>query len=207
MPLRSCKECGRQISTDAKVCPQCGKKQGTNALAVGCLGTFVGLLALLIIFGVVTSLFEDHKGNTSQQTVQPAQPPTKPRTAKETLVAAKELLSSGQPEKVADLVKPLLTDPKYARQARQLINQSTSQMADELAAGMQKSMFDAGEEVYVKATGPNKETIQFSGPLMGALWVHQFANSEVPGRLRGMGFKRMSFVNSMTGDAWSQKLE
>jgi hypothetical protein len=207
MSLRACKECGRQISSDAKVCPHCGKKQRTNVVAVGYLGAVVGLLCLLLLLGLMTSLFEGKKDNTPQQIVQPKPPPPKGRTAKETLAAARELLSSGQPEKVADLVKPLLADPKHGHEARELLNRSTSQMADELAAGMQKSMFDAGEEVYVKATGPNKETIEFSGPLIGAVWVHQFAGSEVPATLKSAGFKRLRFVNSITGEAWSQKLE
>ena len=47
MALVKCKECGQQISTDAKACPSCGKKRtssGTMGCAVillVCLGLFV----------------------------------------------------------------------------------------------------------------------------------------------------------------------
>lgn len=40
MSLRPCKDCGQQISSDAKVCPHCGKKRASQ------LG-WVGLLAII----------------------------------------------------------------------------------------------------------------------------------------------------------------
>lgn len=30
MAMKKCKECGKEISKDAKVCPNCGKKQGSK---------------------------------------------------------------------------------------------------------------------------------------------------------------------------------
>lgn len=44
MSLRPCKECGHQISSTAKMCPNCGKKTGYFNL--GC--------AILIIFIVIS---------------------------------------------------------------------------------------------------------------------------------------------------------
>ncbi len=55
MALRPCKECGQQISIDAKACPHCGKKQANSRAAVGCLT----LVALLIVLGIVGSLNRD----------------------------------------------------------------------------------------------------------------------------------------------------
>lgn len=49
MALRPCSECKREISTEAKVCPNCGKKNPTsrpNGAALGCLGV-VGFLVLI----------------------------------------------------------------------------------------------------------------------------------------------------------------
>jgi hypothetical protein len=137
-----------------------------------------------------------------------AVPPAKPLAPQQILADAKKAIAAREPEKVPELVGPILNDPKYGSQARQLLKRSVNQAPDELAAGMQNSNFDSGEEVYVKATGPGKETIEFSGPLIGAVWVHQFVNSEVPTRLKGMGFRQAIFVNSISGEIVStQKLE
>jgi len=56
MALHACKECGQQISSDAKVCPHCGKKQGASK-GMGCLGAIAGL----ILLGVIGSLVEHKK--------------------------------------------------------------------------------------------------------------------------------------------------
>jgi len=45
MALHPCKECKKEISSEAKVCPHCGKKQGTS-VGVGLL-TAIGVLVLL----------------------------------------------------------------------------------------------------------------------------------------------------------------
>jgi zinc-ribbon domain len=58
MALRPCKECGQQISSDAKFCPHCGKKRSTTA-GVGCLV----LLGLLILLAAINWLNEPHGGN------------------------------------------------------------------------------------------------------------------------------------------------
>jgi len=67
MSLRACKECGRQISSDAKVCPQCGKKQGASAGA-GCLA----IIGILIALGIVGSLVR-HENDTPPPQPGPAQ--------------------------------------------------------------------------------------------------------------------------------------
>ena len=53
MALKPCKECGREISTEAKTCPHCGKSSPTGAktspLAIGCLAIIiVGVFANVI---------------------------------------------------------------------------------------------------------------------------------------------------------------
>lgn len=44
--LVKCKECGQEISSDAKVCPHCGKKRSSN----GCLTSFIIVIAIFILF-------------------------------------------------------------------------------------------------------------------------------------------------------------
>jgi RNA polymerase subunit RPABC4/transcription elongation factor Spt4 len=51
--LKPCKECGREISTEAKACPHCGKTSPTGAktswLAAGCL-----IIIILFIVGIIS---------------------------------------------------------------------------------------------------------------------------------------------------------
>lgn len=50
MALKKCKECGKEISSDAKVCPNCGKKQPNIRRNIGCLILFaIFLIPFLII--------------------------------------------------------------------------------------------------------------------------------------------------------------
>jgi len=67
MSLRACKECGHQISSDAKVCPQCGKKQRLSAGA-GCLA----IIGVLFLLGIVASLTQ-HKNDTPPPQPGPAE--------------------------------------------------------------------------------------------------------------------------------------
>lgn len=68
MALRPCKECKQQISTDAKVCPHCGKRVGTST-ASGCLLAILGLF----ILGSVSSalLHKTENGASGTTTVDP----------------------------------------------------------------------------------------------------------------------------------------
>lgn len=50
MALKKCKECGHEVSTKAKTCPNCGARIGTST-AAGCLLLVVILVAALIIGG------------------------------------------------------------------------------------------------------------------------------------------------------------
>ena len=49
MALRTCAECKGQISSDAKICPHCGKKRG----GIGCLGTVIVVFLALMVFGAI----------------------------------------------------------------------------------------------------------------------------------------------------------
>lgn len=49
MALHPCIECKAEISTDARICPHCGKKQGSGGCATGCLSIFVLLVFFLLI--------------------------------------------------------------------------------------------------------------------------------------------------------------
>lgn len=70
MALVKCKECGAQISSSAKTCPQCGKERSSSN-SIGC-GTII--LGFFII-GLIGSLFSEKNPHTST--------PEKPKTAAE----------------------------------------------------------------------------------------------------------------------------
>lgn len=54
MALKPCKECGKEVSTEARTCPQCGIMEPTGAnggvVQKGCLGC-VGVIVVLMIIG------------------------------------------------------------------------------------------------------------------------------------------------------------
>ena len=56
MALKKCKECGKEISTDVKVCPNCGKRQKRKTIGCGgCLFTIIVLFIISTIIMVNTS--------------------------------------------------------------------------------------------------------------------------------------------------------
>jgi hypothetical protein len=63
--LHPCKECKAQISTDAKVCPHCGKKQGSST---GCLSIVIVVFILLAIGRLATVKPGPH-GDSGGETV------------------------------------------------------------------------------------------------------------------------------------------
>ena len=66
MSLRPCKECKQPISSDAKVCPHCGKKVGIGA-GTGCLI----VLGVLIGLGVIGSLTSSRSGRSGSSSSSP----------------------------------------------------------------------------------------------------------------------------------------
>lgn len=50
MAMKKCKECNAEISKSAKVCPQCGKKQGHPILRA-VIGTFIIIIGIAAIAG------------------------------------------------------------------------------------------------------------------------------------------------------------
>ncbi len=58
---KTCKHCKTEIPYDAKVCPQCRKKQG-----VGCLTKILIVIAAIIVLGAVSSLMGDDSDTTTE---------------------------------------------------------------------------------------------------------------------------------------------
>jgi RNA polymerase subunit RPABC4/transcription elongation factor Spt4 len=53
MALKKCKECGTEISSEAKTCPKCGKPSTATSLqGLGCALTIIGLVIILLVLAI-----------------------------------------------------------------------------------------------------------------------------------------------------------
>src|SRR5712664_3558795 len=68
MALHPCKECKKELSTDAKFCPHCGKKVGMST-AKGCLVVFLVLIGIGV---VMSGLDRSDTSGVSTPTASPA---------------------------------------------------------------------------------------------------------------------------------------
>jgi hypothetical protein len=62
MALKKCKECGHEISSNAKACPNCGKPQTKNS-TIGCL--------LIVILFIIFIIVSNNKTDTTKTNPEP----------------------------------------------------------------------------------------------------------------------------------------
>lgn len=63
MALRPCRECGKEVSSDANACPHCGKRiQKKTSTGTGCLAIIIGFV---VIAAVIGSIQHSGSGGTS----------------------------------------------------------------------------------------------------------------------------------------------
>lgn len=91
MALKPCKECKKEISTEAKTCPHCGKKNPTASGLV--IGTGGGCLLATIAVFVIGSL--SSSGSHSPST--PAAPPTPVTPAAAAQARLSSVLAAAKP--------------------------------------------------------------------------------------------------------------
>ena len=85
MAMKECRECKKEVSTEAKVCPSCGVKNPTKKKS----RTLGILLGLGIFIAVIAMLGEKGKSTTAQETTQSAaatQSSSQPKAAPETAI-------------------------------------------------------------------------------------------------------------------------
>jgi RNA polymerase subunit RPABC4/transcription elongation factor Spt4 len=81
MALKPCKECGKEISTEAKVCPNCGKKNPTASES----HNWVWVAALIVVLILAVNIFG------SRTSSPPPKPKTPEQIAREDSLHASEL--------------------------------------------------------------------------------------------------------------------
>lgn len=67
MALKKCKECGKEVSTQADTCPHCGARVKTQ---IGCLGSAAIIFGVIMLLGIIMS------STLKRETPQPPRPPT-----------------------------------------------------------------------------------------------------------------------------------
>jgi len=56
MALKACRECGKEISTGAKRCPNCGKKDPTTSYITQCMQLILWLVLIMLVLSFIASL-------------------------------------------------------------------------------------------------------------------------------------------------------
>ena len=79
MSLRACKECGKEVSSQAKACPHCGAPPRRS---FGCGTLLLVLIALLVGYSVIVNLLENPSSSDSAE----MPPETLERTEHETIL-------------------------------------------------------------------------------------------------------------------------
>lgn len=118
MALVKCKECGAEISTSAKACPQCGKRRAVS-LTKGCGLAVLGLLSLL----VTAAILGNQKTSSSNSDAQQASTPqgTVSQAAATDNQQASDSSENPDPSSILDNKSFLKSNPKYPEAIRELI--------------------------------------------------------------------------------------
>lgn len=104
MALVKCKECGKEYSTDAKACPNCGKRRTTMTTKI-----IAGFFAFVIIMSIFNSQQSENAESARRATLTPEQ-----RTAEDTAKAKAGKLSAARGACLIALEKSL-NDPDSAK--------------------------------------------------------------------------------------------
>lgn len=72
MALIKCEDCGKEISSDAKACPECGSPQNRRKSKQGCLGC-LGVIVLAVIISSIMWLVGEDEPQTAK--IKDARPP------------------------------------------------------------------------------------------------------------------------------------
>ena len=183
MAMTTCKECGKQVSTEAKACPHCGAAAPARKKAKGGIGKW--LLVVFAIGVVVAVLPKQDKAKASASAPQRTQAAPVPDTPKKVEVTATE-------EKKADEV----TDKQRAALAALKLNDPDP-----------KVRLDAAKALSESAEAPQRkswdaQTVEDAKLLRGCLEHRGCDVGTYPRVLRG---KSRFFVFDTLGDPVSEQ--
>ena len=176
MAMTTCKECGKQVSTEAKACPHCGAEAPAKKKAKGGIGKW--LLVVFAIGVVVAVLPKQDKAKASASAPQRTQAAPVPDTPKKVEVAATE-------EKKADEV----TDKQRAALAALKAQSEALDQRIAAAGAEQRKSWDA-------------QTVEDAKLLRGCLEHRGCDVGTYPRVLRG---KSRFFVYDTLGDPVSEQ--
>lgn len=104
MALIKCKECGAEVSSEAKSCPKCGAKVKTKGMGFG------AFLLLIFIIGIFASLFTTEQKPTGTSSTSAPQPPPDPGQIAYEVVEQRTIPNGGY-------IRAIVIDPKHRNEA------------------------------------------------------------------------------------------
>jgi hypothetical protein len=217
MALITCKECKKQISSDAKSCPNCGKKR-TSAGTMGCaviLG--VGLL------GFIVAMFSGNNSSTSvttQPTSQKVDSTTNLAESQKTVSEIETRLNdnakylkeyygtSDQVKKASDDLLRLLKvqilfkksqkkdEKEIGNRAFKLIPKVSLQRRTLYASFMEETFVKSGIDAKVSAKGPKEDQLQIKYALMSKPLVYKFQNEmPIEEQAKELGYTKVIYTD------------
>jgi zinc-ribbon domain len=220
MSLHPCKECGEQISSDAKVCPHCGRKQRVG-VGVGCLS----VLGMLILVGLVGSVFERNRGKTHQESVQQqtARPKLNPERAGNLIAIAKTQINHKDYVAASSTLKSVLRGvataspqgvgatkllkkigPLATKQAQREARAERSQweLRNIARVTIQDRLLRMGYDVrvgnVVKPGSKDNRDLFIMGEPVNRVFAYNLITPDLRSRLRRLGFIKITFMK----DRW-----
>jgi hypothetical protein len=157
--LIKCKECGRDVSSKAKTCPNCGVKAGASQVGCG------SVLLLLFLGGLLLSALNDPSGSSNN-----ASPP---ETAEQRAVREKQDKAMARATVGAKILKKAMRDPDSFKLESALVIDKTDAVCYEYRAKNGFGGVNLGKAVLA-SDGSTFKTDDMSG--FSQLWNKECAN-------------------------------
>ncbi len=234
--LINCKDCGAQVSTDAKACPNCGstKYKPKSHTALKIIG---GLFALGLVVNMVASLQSNKTVPDKNKPMAKAEI-TKSIPSSEHLALAKKYLKEGyEPNKdpmkakwgnVVDAkqhLEAIKPEDKEYKESREFMKEiarrerEIKKVAEKVAAKImlsqreryakqiEKIFLRGGMDVTVSTSGPEKTVLKLDYVLWSRPLIYKFVNeNNFLDGPKKTGFKKVIFYDTYNY-SWTYKLD
>lgn len=141
MAMTTCKECGKQVSTEAKACPHCGAPAPAKKKAKGGIGKW-----LLIVFaiGVVAAILPKQDKATPVASAPPKVPTVRAAEAPKASAPIEEKLTEGQQKALDEVRASTARLAKLSADAREQWDAQTKEDAKLLRGCLEHQVCDSG---------------------------------------------------------------